>query len=228
MADLPEHPGKRRWAYNIVVFAGRMLLRFKYKIKLEGHGNFPETGPLLILAKHQKLDDIPLGLGALNAAGKRRDHWCVMKDSLAAPHFFGFFLKCGGIPINRREAAKSKGWLLFARHRLHEGNAVVIFPEQTFFPNKMGKGKVPGFRFVAGRPETPIAVAVVGFSYEKKGFGRVVVTIRLGKPSMYGPHDDPDHFLHDRMLEMAELSKLEYPHERPQGKSGQPMDDEDD
>lgn len=202
-------------------------MRVKYSISVEGHGNFPESGPLLVLAKHQRIDDIPLGLGGLNTACTRRDHWCVMKDALAAPHFFGFFLKCGGIPINRREAARSKGWLLFARHKLHEGNAVVIFPEQTFFPNKMGKGKVPGFRFVAGRPEHPIPVACLGFSYEKLKFGRMKVTIRLGKPTMYGPHDDAEHFLHDRMIEMAELSKLHYPHERPAAKGAGSARDED-
>jgi 1-acyl-sn-glycerol-3-phosphate acyltransferase len=202
-------------------------MRLKYQIVLEGRGNFPETGPLLILAKHQRIDDIPLGLGGLAAATTRRDHWCVMKDALAAPHFFGFFLKCGGIPINRREAVKSKGWLLFARHRLHDGNAVVIFPEQTFFPNKMGKGKVPGFRFVAGRPEHPIPVACIGFTYEKLRFGRMKVTMRLGRPVPYGAHDDADHFLHDRMLEMAELSKLHYPHERPTRTAGSAAEDEE-
>lgn len=203
-------------------------MRLKYSIRIEGSGNFPDTGPLLVLAKHQRLDDIPLGLGALHAAGRRRDHWCVMKDSLAAPHFFGFFLKCGGMPINRREAIKSKGWLLFARHRLHEGNAVVIFPEQTLFPHKMGKGKAPGFRFVAGRPEHPIPVGCVGFSYEKLRFGRVKVTVRLGKTTPYGPHDDAEHFLHDRMLEMAELSSLHYPHPRPEGRAAGSRDDDDD
>jgi len=209
----------------MIVFLGKHLLRLFFRIEVEGTANLPETGPLLILAKHQRNEDVPIGLGALCTGTRRRDQWCVMKHSLAAPKYFEFFLKCGGIPINRKDAIRSKGYLLLARHRLHEGNTVVIFPEQTFFPAKMGKGKVPGFRFVAGRPETPVAVSCVGFTYSK-GFIRTKVVVRIGKPTMFTKHDDAEHFLHDRMLEVADLSGLEYPHPRPTGRS-QPEDESD-
>ncbi len=206
---------------------GQYVMRLFFKITIEGKENLPSTGPLLLLAKHQRNEDIPLGLGAICAANPRRDHWCVMKHSLAAPHFFGFFMKCGGIPIDRKDPQKSKGYLLFARHKLHDGQVVVIFPEQTFFPNKMGRGKVPGFRFVAGRPETPIQVGCVGFTY-RKGILRGEVTIRIGKTTPYTKHDDAEHFLHDRMLEVAELSRLHYPHPRPAGrKAGGPEAEEE-
>lgn len=226
MADLPFHPGKSQWRSNLLIFLGKYFLRILFKIKVTGSENIPDTGGLLILAKHQRNEDIPLGLGAVCHTSKRRDQWCVMKHSLADPKFFGFFLKCGGIPINRKDAIKSKGFLLLARHRLHEGNTVVIFPEQTFFLNKMGKGKAPGFRFVAGRPETPIAVCCVGFRYTK-GFIRTNVDIRIGQPTPYSMHDEPEHFLHDRMLEIAELSQLEYPHPRPTPRKGGADEDED-
>ncbi|MBX7085949.1 MAG: 1-acyl-sn-glycerol-3-phosphate acyltransferase [Leptospirales bacterium] len=228
VAKLPHHPGKTYWPSRIVTWLGQNFMRLFFKIKVEGHGNFPESGPLLILAKHQRLEDIPLGLGAVCTAMKRRDQWCVMKHSLADPKYFGFFLKCGGIPIDRRDPQKSKGFLLLARHKLHEGNTVVIFPEQTFFPSKMGKGKVPGFRFVAGRPDSPIQVGCIGFTY-KKGIIRTEVTMRLGKTTTpYTKHDDAEHFLHDRMLEIAELSSLHYPHPRPEGrKAGADMEEEE-
>ncbi|MBI3396597.1 MAG: 1-acyl-sn-glycerol-3-phosphate acyltransferase [Spirochaetia bacterium] len=212
----PEHPGKGRFASWLLYIVSRIGVKFFYKIHTEGFENLPKTGPVLLLAKHQRVDDIPIGFSLIHQK-VRKDVWCVMKDAMAATYFFGFFLRTGGLPINRKNPEKSKKSLLLGRHMLHEGRIVVIFPEQTTFPDKMGKGRTPGFRFLAGRPKNPIHVGVLGFRY-KKAFPRTHVFVRVGKGAPYDIHEDPDHFLHDRMHEMAELSLLTYPYERPEGR----------
>ncbi len=210
------HPGKSRLNSLLLYLFGRYFMALFYRIECTGAENINKTGPVLLLAKHQKIDDIPLGMAYMHG-NSRRDIWCVMKDSLTKWYFFDFFVKCGGISINRRNPEKSKANLLLARKILYDGNLVVMFPEQTLFFGKMGRGKTPGFRFIAGKPSAPIAVNSLGFRY-KKGFLRTHVFIRVGPTTMYEKHSDPDVFLHDRMHDMAELSLLKYPYPRPPGK----------
>lgn len=212
------HPGKTRFATRVIHFLSRRLIRLFFKTKIEGIENIPQSGTsCLVLAKHIRNEDIPLGLGTL--LEKRKDVWCIMKSELANPKFRGFFLHCGGIAIDRKRPEKSKQQLLTAREILYDNQLVTIFPEQTFFPKKMGQGKVPGFRFVAGKPKEPIYVLPIGFRYTKgRWYKRPAVIIKVGPASMYSKHDDPAVFLHDRMVEIAELSGLEYKYERPESR----------
>ncbi len=216
------HPGKSIWRAELIRFFGKMGLPLRFKITVEGHGNLPASGPCLVLSKHQRYVDVPLGLHALVAVLRERKHdiWCVMKDNLVGGAFGDFFLRCGGIPLNRNNPEKSKEQLLFARQRLHEGRIVVVFPEQTLYPWKMARGRPAGFRFITGNPPEPVAVNCVGFEYSRTSFPRVAVKIRVGPPTYYTVDDDPEHFLHDRMAEIAALSNLSYSFPRPEGRRG--------
>jgi 1-acyl-sn-glycerol-3-phosphate acyltransferase len=223
------HPGKSLWRSELIRLFGKVGLALRFNITVEGHGNLPTSGPCLVLAKHQRYVDVPLGLQALVHILHERKHdiWCVMKDNLVGGVFGDFFLRCGGIPLNRNNPEKSKEQLLFARNRLHEGRIVVVFPEQTLYPWKMGRGRPAGFRFITGKPPGPVAVNCVGFEYTQTSFPRVSVKIRVGPPSYYSAGDDPEHFLHDRMEEIASLSNLKYSFPRPEGRRGREVSDAD-
>ena len=206
-----RHPGLRRFNGWFLGLLGRYALRPFYRVRVELTEPLPAEGPLLYLTKHQRNEDIPLGYGyVLDAV--RPDNWCVMKDSLAKPIYMGFWLQAGGIPINRKNPETSKRELLLAREVLHDGHSLVLFPEQTHYVNRMGRGRLPGFRFIAGKPRNALQIVCIGFEYRKRGFlRRTEVIIRAGAPRTFTRNEDPALFLHDCMQEIARLSGLEYP-----------------
>ncbi|MCB1192009.1 MAG: 1-acyl-sn-glycerol-3-phosphate acyltransferase [Leptospiraceae bacterium] len=203
------HPGKTAWASNILYFMGNFLYKLRFNISYEIQENLQIEGPVLILSKHSSNHDIPIGYPLIVKVLKRHA-WCIIKDELTKPVFFGFFLKIGGIPIDRKNPEKSKKSLALAKKTLYDGNAMVLFPEQSRHYGKMGKGKLPGFRFIVGKPSTPLAVVCAGYDY-KKGFLRKQVIIRFGKAQYFSKQDSPDEFLHNCMIQIAELSGLKYP-----------------
>ncbi|EMG00208.1 acyltransferase [Leptospira borgpetersenii str. 200701203] len=207
------HPGSSLRARKILRWFGRIYGSLFYKTDVSGLENVPKEGTVLVLVKHQRNDDIPVGL-AKGLYKARWDIWAIMKDSMAAPMFFNFFLKCGGIPLNRLEPRKSKRDLLFARKVLYNGNMLVIFPEQTTIPYKMGRGKPGAFRFIVGKPETPLPVLCLGLDYQPRGFlRRTKLSIRIGELKYLNPNENPEEFLHERMHEIASLTNLTYPFE---------------
>lgn len=203
-----NHPGKRPFPLFLFHFLLTPLMRLRYRIKVEGHENIPTDGPLLVLAKHQRYEDIPLGY-LFGLAPRRRDVWCLMKHTLGG----GLLTKLGGISINRADPKKSKQELRLCRAVLDDQQLLCIFPEQTLFPGKMGRGKLPGFRFIADRPDGPMAnVICIGFEYGPKKFlRRRSVVMRLGPAHAYDVSTmNPAQFFHTRMQELAGLCNLKY------------------
>ncbi|PJZ28490.1 lysophospholipid acyltransferase family protein [Leptospira kmetyi] len=212
-AEPGVHPGSSLRIRKILRWFGRIYGSLMYKTDLTGLENVPKEGSVLVLVKHQRNDDIPVGL-AKGLYKARWDIWAIMKDSMAAPMFFDFFLKCGGIPLNRLEPRKSKRDLMFARKVLYNGNMLVIFPEQTTVPYKMGKGRPGAFRFIVGKPEAPLPVLCLGLDYRPGGFlRRTKLSIRIGELKYLNPNQDPEEFLHERMHEIASLTNMTYPYE---------------
>ncbi|MEQ8352895.1 MAG: 1-acyl-sn-glycerol-3-phosphate acyltransferase [Leptospiraceae bacterium] len=214
------HPGKTRIASALLSLAGAVLLRILFRQEYSLPASAQTTGPVLILAKHRQELDILLGYrGMLKAF--RRHAWCIMKASLARKRYLGFFYRIGGIPLDRDKPEKSRNYLKFARKVLFErnpgglnpgsGNMMVLFPEQTVYPENMGEGKVAGFRFLAGKPpeSSPLTVYCAGIEY-LKGFPRGRAILRFSEPRSFSAKDRPEVFLHDCMVEIARLSNLSY------------------
>ncbi|MDZ4725996.1 MAG: lysophospholipid acyltransferase family protein [Leptospira sp.] len=212
-----SHPGKSKLTSKILYLIGKYIYALRFKIVIQTLGPLEPKGPLLILSKHCSNHDIVAGLPSMIDTFHRDDAWCIIKDNLVKPYFFGFFLKIGGIPVDRKNPEKSKEQLLFARKTLYDGNLLVIFPEQSRHMTRMGKGKSPGFRFIVGKPAEPLQIICVGLEY-KKGFPRTKIFIRFGNPKFFAKSDDPEIFLHDCMLEIANLSNKEYKFPKPEGK----------
>ena len=213
-AQRKPHPGLHEWLSSFWNGVVAVVYSVTHKMRVVHDAVIPGAGSVLVLAKHSTYSDVPLGKLAITR-NSGRHLWCVMKDSMAEGPLSHLFLRVGGIPINRDNPERSKHDLLLARKVLHDGHVLCIFPEQTIYPGSMGRGRAPGFRFITGRPPEPIAVVVVGFRYTPRRFRRTLVDIHIGKATYYSREHDPEVFLDERMREMARLSGLEYPYERP-------------
>ena len=211
MLERSGHPGQSLFLSTVFNVIGGFLYSLRFQVRVTSDHAIPAGGPVLILAKHWSLADVPLGKIAVTKDCGRH-LWCVMKDSLARGPFGWFLLRQGGIPINRENPEKSKHDLLLARNVLQDDQILCIFPEQTIVPGKMGRGRLPGFRFITAKSSRPIPVLCIGFFYKKRRFRRTLVTVKIGSPRNFHPGDDPSAFLHERMQEIARLSGLQYTH----------------
>lgn len=205
-----------------MAFLGRMLGKILYRVEVEGLENFPADGPVLALVKHERNEDIPLGFAFVLQA-RRPDNWCVMKHDLAAPQYLGLVLKAGGIPIDRDRPMRSRRSFRLAREVLHDGRALVLFPEQTFFLSEMGPGRFPGFRYLTKHAPAEIQVVPVGLRYipPTRFPGRTRAIVRIGPPQALAPEvtrrqSTLARFFYGCMREIARLSDLEYSHPAPE------------
>jgi 1-acyl-sn-glycerol-3-phosphate acyltransferase len=90
-------------------------------------------------------------------------------------------------------------------HFLREGEGVVVFPEGTYYPNRMGPGKGGILKLIISRLALPLIP--VGVRYRKEGL-RTHVMISFGKPIYHGKQISSDETLDQLMKEIAELSDI--------------------
>jgi 1-acyl-sn-glycerol-3-phosphate acyltransferase len=112
-------PGDRFW--SLVRPWGEPLFESMLRLRVQGSGNVPREGPLLLVSNHQSLWDIP----AIGAAQPRAVRY-MAKAELFRPPPWGAFLRFGGaFPVRRGEPDRD------AMRTVHEtllgGGAVGIF-----------------------------------------------------------------------------------------------------
>lgn len=171
-----------------------------FRVRAHGLENLPREGAFIVLAKHQRWEDIPiLGLTAPQPL------YYVAKSELFRPAPISWLLSSlGGIPLNRGRPLESRRSLRFVIEHLHEGDGVVVFPEGTYYPDRMGPPKNGLVRMILSRASP--AFVPVGIRY-RKGL-RTAVEVRFGRPAKAENGIEPAPFLEGMMSEIARLSGL--------------------
>lgn len=181
--------------------AARACLSLFFRVRAHGLENLPEDSAFVILAKHQRWQDIPI-LGFTVP----RPLYYVAKAELFRFAPFGWILSSlGGIPLNRDRPLESRRSLLRIIEHLKSGQGVVIFPEGTYYRDCMGPPRKGLVRMVLSRASPPFVP--VGIRYGK-GLLRTDVEIRFGSPVPGETGMDVRHFLDRMMGEIARLSGL--------------------
>ena len=192
---------RKKWVFLITKIACRILLEPFFQLKTKGSENLPQGSGYILLPKHQRWEDIPL----LGLAARRTLYYVAKNDLFKNPVTNWFFRSLGGIPLNREHPLKSRDSLPAIIEILKKGEGVVVFPEGTYYINKIGSGHIGIVRLILSRLSIPFIP--VGINYSENG-GRRLVQVNFDKASYADPALSVDLFLDILMREIAELSGL--------------------
>src|SRR4051794_18439457 len=124
-------------AYWIVKAILTPILRFFFRVRVEGLEHVPDDGPAILASNHVSFCDsifLPLVL-------RRRITFVAKAEYFEDPKTAWFFRAVGQIPIKRGGGSASMRALESARDVLHSGNLFGIYPEGTRSPDgKLYKG----------------------------------------------------------------------------------------
>ena len=192
---------RKDWFYRLIKTFSRLLLFPFFCIEIRGLEYLPKHSAFILLPKHQRWEDIPL-----LAIATPRLLFYIAKNELFGNPLSAWFLKSlGGIPLNRQRPLESRRYLTGTVALLQEGEGVVVFPEGTYYPDKMGPGQAGVVRLILSRLSLPFIP--VGIRYSSKGW-RTRVRINFGRAFCADPSASSDTFLELMMEEIARLSGL--------------------
>jgi 1-acyl-sn-glycerol-3-phosphate acyltransferase len=187
--------------FRVIRAVARLFMYPLFKIQVAGLENIPERGAFILLPKHQRWEDIPL----LGVAFQKPLYYVAKYELFERPVCKWFLSSLGGIALNRERPLESRQSLKMMLRLLEEGAAVVIFPEGTYYSEKMGPGHRGLLRMIINRMEAPLIP--VGIRYSKRGW-RTLVTIRIGWPLYENSSMSVDGIMDIAIKEIARLSGL--------------------
>jgi 1-acyl-sn-glycerol-3-phosphate acyltransferase len=205
-------------AYWVVKAVLTPILRFLFKVRVEGAEHVPADSAAILASNHVSFSDsifLPMVL-------KRRITFVAKAEYFDDPKTAWFFRAVGQIPIKREGGSASERALASARDVLESGNLFGIYPEGTRSPDGRlyrGKTGVARLALETGVPVVPVAVVgtdVVAPPGKKFGsFTRPVV--RFGKPLDFSRYEglENDRYIlrsitDEIMYEIMQLSGQEY------------------
>ncbi len=192
---------RENWAVRITRSAGRMVLFPFFCLKIEGAENIPRKSAFVLLPKHQRWEDIPL----VSLASPRPLYFVAKFELFKNPISSWFLKSVGGIPLNRQRPVESRNSLNLVIELLRRGEGIVVFPEGTYYKNRMGRGHSGLVRLILSRLSPPFIP--VGVNYSRRG-RRALVRIRFGE-AFYADSEVSASVILDLMMkEIARLSGL--------------------
>jgi len=192
---------RENWAVRITRSAGRIVLSPFFYLRTEGTENIPRKSAFVLLPKHQRWEDIPL----VSLASPRPLYYVAKFELFKNPISSWFLKSVGGIPLNRQHPVESRNSLNLVIELLRRGEGIVVFPEGTYYKNRMGPGHSGLVRLILSRLSPPFIP--VGVDYSRRGW-RTLVRIRFGEASHADPEASASANLDLMMKEIAQLSGL--------------------
>jgi 1-acyl-sn-glycerol-3-phosphate acyltransferase len=206
-------------AYWVVKGILTPLLRFFFRVRVEGLEHLPAEGAAILASNHVSFSDsifLPMVL-------KRRITFVAKAEYFDDPKTAWFFRSVGQIPIRREGGSASAGALLAATDVLQNGGLFGIYPEGTRSPDgRLYKGHTGVARLALSCNAPILPVAMVG-TREAQPIGQVMprlfmpITVRIGKPMRFERlaerADDPKalrQITDEVMFELRALSDQEY------------------
>jgi 1-acyl-sn-glycerol-3-phosphate acyltransferase len=116
-----------------------------------------------------------------------------------------FFKSLGSIPMDRRRPIATRHSLRAIRDTLLDGRGVVLFPEGTYVPGRMGDGRSGLLRYLINNAPVPLVPVGIAYSVEA---GRRTVTLRFGKAQLPDGSAQVEVLLKEILGRIADLSGM--------------------
>lgn len=195
------------------------ILRFLYRVRVEGLEHVPDSGPVILVSNHISFCDsifLPLVV-------RRRVTFVAKAEYFEDRRTAWFFRAVGQIPIMREGGTASERALASATEVLRTGGLFGIYPEGTRSPDgRLYKGHTGVARLALADRVPVVAVAMIG-TRRAQPIGQVVprffmpITVRFSKPMTFQRYDhraDDPRVLREItdsiMFELRELSDQDY------------------
>lgn len=192
---------RKKWICDVTKALIRITFSPFYVLETRGTEYLPREEAFLLMPKHQCWQDVPL----LSVATPRPLYWVAKHELFVNPLISRLLKTQGGIPLNRQKPLKSRNAIRAMIHFLKQGEGVVVFPEGTYYPGRMGTGRGGILKLIISRLALPLIP--VGIHYDREGM-RTRVTISFGKPLHHEKQKSSDDTLDRVMAAIAALSGL--------------------
>src|SRR5215212_9356952 len=206
-------------AYWVVKAVLTPILRFFFRVRVEGAEHLPDEGPAILASNHISFCDsffLPMVL-------RRRVTFVAKAEYFEDPKTAWFFRSVGQIPIKRTGGSASQGALEAAAEVLGNGGLFGIYPEGTRSPDgRLYRGHTGVARLALQQGAPVLPVAMVG-TREAQPIGQAMpnlfrpITIRIGRPLSFERlrerSEDPmvlRQVTDEVMFELRNLSGQEY------------------
>src|SRR3954470_12382041 len=200
--------------YSVLKAVLTPLLRFFFRVRVEGVEHVPRKGGVILASNHISFCDsifLPLVL-------RRRVTFVAKAEYFEDPKTAWFFRAVGQIPIKREGGSASQRALDSAREVLEGGGVFGIYPEGTRSPDgRLYKGHTGVARLALDCKVPVVAVAMVGTA-DAQPIGQLMprlfmpITVRFSRPmtfERYGERIGQRHLREitdEIMFELRELS----------------------
>jgi len=196
--------------YQCIRVIGHACFHSLYALRFEGQGKIPRDRAGIICPKHQFWTDIPI----VGLAAQKPLSFIAKQELFVYPVIHHFLIAIGGIPMDRQRPIRSLNSFRYVEELLKRREFIVLFPEGTYYPNSMGRGK-HGFiqrilriqERMGLKGEERIPFIPVGIRYESKKF-RTEVRVNIGSPLYADGEADGLEFTRRILKEIAALSGL--------------------
>jgi len=154
-----------------------------HPLEVEGLENLPASGPAIICPKHQRWEDIV----AVSLALPPPLYYIAKAELFVTPGQREFLRALGGVPVDRRNPRATLSSFRQLLPILQQKAYVVLFPEGTYVPGRVGPGKHRLIQMLLQLQDRNglglLPFVPVGVSYNSRsrsgGFG---VKVRIGPP----------------------------------------------
>ncbi len=201
---------RRDWLYQCIRVVGHACFHSLYELKFEGQEEIPSDRAGIICPKHQFWTDIPI----VGLAAKKPLSFIAKRELFAYPVIRHFLVAMGGIPMDRQQPVKSLDSFRYVEELLKRREFIVLFPEGTYYPHSMGRGKHGFIQRILRVQEKMglkgggrIPFVPMGIRYGSQKFRREV-RVNIGTPLYADGEADGAEFTRRILKEIASLSGL--------------------